>query len=150
MLEKYSNESNKNSTEVLSQIKPGSDMSPQRKKTNSITNSTNTNTEHNKATRKKSVCSPFMSDPRKVGNVGLNQYNSRLHKVSLKSSLNERQGNFSKFEINIIENNYGINSPNINNNPSTPSFNLGSSKKENEIQIIFLVHKEDLKSKNST
>jgi hypothetical protein len=90
----------------------------------------------------------------------INHNHIKTHKVSLKNSLNQKRPNFSKFEINIVENKNKINLGNVDiispksdyseqvhpsETPSTPSFL--SSKHENEIQIKFIVHKEGWKRK---
>lgn len=66
----------------------------------------------------------------------------KTHRVSLKNSLNRNSINFSKFEINILENNF-------------PEYNLKKEDnivvanllQQNQLQIIFIVHKEGWKRK---
>lgn len=82
-----------------------------------------------------------------------NQINNStiIHKVSFKNSLNQNTSklNFSKFEINISEtktNSASSNSGNGNGNKTaTPIFstNPNIKKEEQEIQIVFIVHKAE-------
>lgn len=81
----------------------------------SLTNFSTSNPISSKNKPPSRVISPFVSiNP-------LSTSVSKTHKVSLKNSLNQGQGSFTKFEINIIEN---------------PTETIGDI-----VQIIFIVHK---------
>ena len=73
----------------------------------------------------------------------------KSHKVSLKNSLNKNNANFSKFEINILENaaeGFGLEDElSLMKKPSTPTFNPITN--ENELQFHFIVHKEGWQKK---
>jgi hypothetical protein len=102
---------------------------------------------------KKNCNPPFKINPRFTKTSIL----PKPYRVSLKNSLNQKQGSFSKFEINIVENSLPLaktynnfHDSDINNiyAPSTPSFNPVPHKRENEIQIFFIVLKDDWKKKS--